>query len=59
MSSEADVWELKSCISEIATRLRREAMENALIEMKYLAQQVGAAWCSPKSGVELVSEQRR
>lgn len=30
-----------------------------LLEMKALAQQIAAAWISPKSGVELIVEQRR
>ena len=33
--------------------------EQALAEMKTLAQQVAAAWVSPRSGVELVNEQQR
>ncbi len=40
-------------------RLRQAEAEETLAEMKSLAQQVAAAWISPKSGVELVSEQRR
>jgi prevent-host-death family protein len=40
-------------------RLRRVETGDALAEMKALAQQIAAAWESPKSGVELVSEQRR
>jgi len=40
-------------------RLRQAEVEGALMEMKALAQQVAAVWESPKSGVELVSEQRR
>ncbi|MBU0705143.1 MAG: type II toxin-antitoxin system Phd/YefM family antitoxin [Chloroflexi bacterium] len=40
-------------------RFRQAEVEEALVEMKALAQQVAAAWESPKSGVELVSEQRR
>ncbi len=33
--------------------------EKVLAEMKALAQQIAAAWTSPKSGVELIAEQRR
>ena len=40
-------------------QLRQAEVEGALMEMKTLAQQVAAAWESPRSGVELVSEQRR
>ncbi len=40
-------------------RLRQTKTDDALTEMKLLAQQVAAAWTSPKSGVELVNEQRR
>jgi prevent-host-death family protein len=34
-------------------------VEEAMAEMKQLAQEVAAAWSSPKSGVDLISEQRR
>jgi len=40
-------------------RLRKAEIDKALLEMKSLAQEVASAWKSPKSGVELVSEQRR
>jgi prevent-host-death family protein len=40
-------------------QLRQAKIEETLAEMKSLAQQVAAAWTSPKSGVELVAEQRR
>jgi prevent-host-death family protein len=40
-------------------QLRQARIEETLAEMKSLAQQVAAAWTSPKSGVELVAEQRR
>jgi prevent-host-death family protein len=40
-------------------QLRQAPIEAAIAEMKRLAQQVAAAWTSPKSGVELISEQRR
>lgn len=39
--------------------LRQIEVEQALTEMKALAQRVASAWVSPKSGVEIVSEQRR
>ena len=40
-------------------QLRQAKIEESLAEMKSLAQQVAAAWKSPKSGIELVAEQRR
>lgn len=40
-------------------QLHQAKIEETLAEMKSLAQQVAAAWTSPKSGVELVAEQRR
>ena len=40
-------------------QLRQAKIEETLAEMKSLAQQVAAAWKSPKSGIELVAEQRR
>jgi len=42
-----------------AQKLRQAEIDEALAEMKTLAQQVGEAWKSPKSGVELVEEGRR
>ncbi len=42
-----------------AHRLHQAKVDQALVEMKALAQQVAAAWMSPQSGVELVDEQRR
>lgn len=40
-------------------RLRRANSDGALLEMKELASEVTASWASDRSGVELVSEQRR
>lgn len=40
-------------------QLRQAQIEEAMAEMKQLAQEVAAAWSSPKSGVDLISEQRR
>jgi len=40
-------------------RLRQTEMSQSLAEMKALAQEVAEAWTSPKSGVELINEQRR
>ena len=42
-----------------ARRLQQAEIGKTLSEMKQLAQQVAEAWTSPKSGVELVEEQRR
>jgi prevent-host-death family protein len=40
-------------------RLRQVEINAALEEMKALAQEVASAWTSEKSGVELITEQRR
>lgn len=40
-------------------KLQLAEAEEDLAEMKNLAQQIAAAWTSPQSGVELISEQRR
>lgn len=40
-------------------QFRQTQIEEAITEMKQLAQEVAAAWTSPKSGVDLISEQRR
>ena len=42
-----------------AGRKVQTGLDAVLAEMKRLAKQVAAAWTSPKSGVELVDEQRR
>ena len=39
--------------------LRQEEVARSLAEMKALAEKIAANWTSEKSGVELVSEQRR
>ena len=39
--------------------LRQAEQQRSLASMKRLSAKVGAAWDSPKSGVELVTEQRR
>jgi hypothetical protein len=38
---------------------RKDKIDKALAEMHELAEVVAAAWTSPKSGVELVDQQRR
>ena len=50
---------LRPLTGEEEQRLRQLELEKAIEEMKSLSQEVAAAWTSPKSGVELVSEQRR
>jgi prevent-host-death family protein len=50
---------LRPFTDEDAQKLRQAEVEEALAEMKTLAHQVAEAWTSPKSGVELVDEQRR
>jgi prevent-host-death family protein len=50
---------LRPFTNEDAHKLHRTEMEEALAEMKALARQGAQAWTSPKSGVELVEEQRR
>ncbi len=42
-----------------AQRMRQNEIETATNEMKSLAKEVSSSWKSPKSGVELISEQRR
>jgi prevent-host-death family protein len=42
-----------------AQNLRQVELDQSLAEMKALARKVASAWVSSKSGVELVSEQRR
>ena len=50
---------LRAFSDEDARQLRQSQVEQALAEMKALAEEVAAAWVSPKSGVELVDEQCR
>jgi len=50
---------LRPFTEEDTQKLRQIEINEALAEMKTLAQQVADAWTSPKSGVELVKEQRR
>jgi hypothetical protein len=39
--------------------LRQQAIEEELAEWEALAKEIGEAWQSPQTGVELVEEQRR
>ena len=50
---------LRPLTEEEAQRLRQVEIDASLAEMRALAQAVASAWISEKSGVELVSEQRR
>ena len=40
-------------------RLRESEIEDTMAEMKALAREIGAAWTSDRSAVELIEEQRR
>jgi prevent-host-death family protein len=50
---------LRPFTDEDAQKLHQAEVDAILAEMKTLAQQVAEAWTSPKSGVELIEEQRR
>jgi prevent-host-death family protein len=50
---------LRPFTGDDAERLRQAKLDEALDEMKTLAQEVAEAWKSPQSGVDLVQEQRR
>lgn len=50
---------LRPFTDDDAQQLRQDELDDAMSEMKLLAQQVADAWVSPKSGVELIEEQRR
>jgi prevent-host-death family protein len=50
---------LRPYTAEDEQQLRQAEIEETLVAMKQLAQEVAAAWTSPKSGVELIDEQRR
>lgn len=45
--------------AEDAEQLRRAKVEQHLANLDALAEAIGKAWISPKTGVELVEEQRR
>ncbi len=51
----AILWPLTE---EEAQWLRQSDIDKELAEMRSLADKVAASWTSPKSGVDLVSEQR-
>lgn len=50
---------LRPLMAEEIEALRLAEVEEDVAELKALAQQVAAAWTSPQSGVELISDQRR
>ena len=50
---------LRPVTEEEINEFRQAEVDQSLAQMKILAQQIGLAWTSPMSGVELVSEQRR
>ncbi len=50
---------LRPFTDQDAKHLARQEQLKAMAEMKALAEEVGRAWTSAKSGVELVAEQRR
>ncbi len=50
---------LRPFAEEDAESVRQLEADQALAEMKSLADEIGQAWKSPKSGVELIDEQRR
>jgi prevent-host-death family protein len=50
---------LRPLTKEEAQQLRQTEIDEALAEMRTMAQEIAAAWTSDKSGVELVVEQRR
>lgn len=50
---------LRPLTEEEINELRQTEADKSLAEMKALSEQVAAAWTSPKSGLELIAEQRR
>lgn len=50
---------LRPLTDEDLQNLRQAESSDALAEMRTLAQRIATAWKSPKSGVELINEQRR
>jgi prevent-host-death family protein len=50
---------LRPFTEEDAQKLHQAAVNDALAEMKSLAEQVAEAWTSSQSGVGLIEEQRR
>ena len=50
---------LRPLTEEESLQLQQHEIEKSTAEMKAIAQEVAAAWTSNKSGLELISEQRR
>jgi prevent-host-death family protein len=50
---------LKPLTEDDTQRLRQTEIADSLAEMKSLSREIGEAWTSDKSGVELIAEQRR
>jgi len=50
---------LRPLTEEESLQLQQHEIEKSTAEMKAIAQEVAAAWTANKSGVELISEQRR
>jgi prevent-host-death family protein len=50
---------LRPLTDDEVRRLERYEVEQAMAEMKILAGEIAEAWTSEKSGVDLISEQRR
>lgn len=50
---------LRPYTEEDELRLRQDEIMKELAELEALAEEVAKAWISPKSGVELIDEQRR
>ena len=50
---------LRPLTREEVERLRKVEIDETLIEMKSLAQDIAENWTSDKSGVDLITEQRR
>ena len=50
---------LRPLTEEEIRRLRQREVDKSMAEMKVLAREIGAAWTSEQSSVELVTGQRR
>jgi prevent-host-death family protein len=50
---------LRPLTEEESQLLRQHEVDKTLAEMKSISQEVATAWTSSKSGVDLISEQRR
>ncbi len=50
---------LRPFTEDDADSIRRRDAEQALAEMKRLAEEIGESWKSPKSALELLAEDRR